>query len=130
MYSGDANYAPVTSPCGAVNEASVVTQAAAATFNDFDGDGATDLAVFRPSNNAWYTPGASGAWGVNGDIPVPGDYDGDGKTDQAVFRSSEGVWYVQRSGGGVTSGAWGVDGDIPLSLPAAIGKSFFSPPFP
>ena len=114
VYSGDANYAPVTSPCGAVNEASVVTQAAAATFNDFDGDGATDLAVFRPSNNAWYTPGASVVWGVDGDIPVPGDYDGDGKTDLAVFRPSDGVWYVLRSGGGSTSSAWGTGGDIPV----------------
>ena len=56
---------------------------------DFDGDGKTDIAVYRPSNGTWYilqsstgfTAYVSYAWGLAGDTPVPGDYDGDGKTD-------------------------------------------------
>src|SRR5262245_54782632 len=55
-------------------------------LDDFDGDGKSDITVYR--SGIWYVirssnsaPTAVGWGGAPQDIPVPGDYDGDGKTD-------------------------------------------------
>jgi hypothetical protein len=68
------------------------------TVGDYDGDGQSDLAVYR--SGVWYflasTQGFSVMqFGAASDVPVATDYDGDGKTDVAVFRN--GVWYMLRS---------------------------------
>ncbi len=81
------------------------------TEADFNDDGATDIAVFRPEGGVWFFRGGpTVSWGTNTDIPVPADYDGDGDTDFAVFRPAAGVWFIQ---GGATVG-WGTQGDIPV----------------
>jgi hypothetical protein len=92
---------------------------------DFDGDGKTDLSVFRPSEGNWYLNESTAGfavlnWGVSTDTLLPGDFDGDGKADEAVYRptSTSGVpdYYVLNSNGFIYNGfEWGVPGDIPLS---------------
>src|SRR5215213_5573450 len=68
---------------------------------DFDGDGRTDLALYRegsrdvniaPQPSYWYFLNThTGSWGVvhwgrTLDVPTPADYDGDGKTDFGIYR--------------------------------------------
>ena len=71
--------------------------------NDFDGDGISDVAVFRPTDGNWYVLRSSDAqmntfkFGAETDVPVSADFDGDGKTDYAVYRPSEGNWYIWQS---------------------------------
>lgn len=88
---------------------------------DFDGDGKTDLSVFRPSEGNWYlnrtTAGfVVGNWGLASDITTPDDFDGDGKTDIAVFRPSTGTWYILQSSTNTAAIAnFGLSNDVPQS---------------
>lgn len=90
--------------------------------SDFDGDGQTDSAVFRPSTGAWYILQSAtntlrvDFFGTNGDVPLDGDFDGDGKSDTAVFRPSNGTWYYRRSYNNSVFGAFfglGTDKPVP-----------------
>ena len=88
---------------------------------DYDGDGKTDYAIWRPSTGEWWIIRSSDGtlqyqvWGVAGDIPVPGDYDGDGKTDIAIWRPSTGAWWIISSSSGTsTTQFWGGSGDTPV----------------
>ena len=89
---------------------------------DFDGDGKTDLSVFR--SGTWYLNESTAGfvafgWGAASDTLTPGDFDGDGKTDAAVFRANadpaQPDFYILNSNGFTVTGAsWGIAGDIPV----------------
>jgi uncharacterized delta-60 repeat protein len=70
---------------------------------DFDGDGKTDIGIFRPSDGTWWINRSSNgittaaAFGTSTDIIAPADFTGDRKTDIAFFRPSNGYWFVLRS---------------------------------
>ncbi len=87
---------------------------------DFDGDGKSDISIFRPVNGQWwYQRSLNNAvtalqFGTSSDKPVPADYDGDGKTDIAIWRPSTGEWFVLRSSNGTFFGApFGISTDKP-----------------
>jgi hypothetical protein len=96
---------------------SEVTTATTAPF-DFDGDGRSDISVFRPSNGVWYLNRSTNGFhafqfGLNGDKAVAADYDGDGRADAAVYRS--GIWYRLRSATNTTDVVgFGLVGDLPV----------------
>ncbi len=87
---------------------------------DFDGDGRSDVSVYRPSEGTWYISYPNTAFGrqfgTTEDIPVAADYDGDGTTDLAVFRPSTGFWYVLPSTrpNDYDAYSFGLTGDIPV----------------
>ena len=63
---------------------------------DYDGDGSSDIAIFRASSGLWAIRGLTRFYfGKNRDLPVSGDYDGDGTTEVAVFHPSSGLWAVR-----------------------------------
>jgi hypothetical protein len=86
---------------------------------DFDGDGKTDISIFRPSNGQWWinqssSGGVAAAFGVGTDRIVPADYTGDGKTDIAFWRPATGEWFILRSdNSSFYSVPFGTSGDIP-----------------
>lgn len=87
---------------------------------DFDGDGKTDLSIYRPAAGEWWVNRSSNSvtfaaqFGVSTDKIVPGDYTGDGKTDIAVWRPSSGEWLILRSeDSGYFTIPFGASGDVP-----------------
>ncbi len=63
---------------------------------DYNGDGKSDIAIFRPTSGLWSVRGLTRVYfGGSSDIPIPGDYDGNGTTRIGIFRPSSGLWAIQ-----------------------------------
>jgi choice-of-anchor C domain-containing protein len=78
---------------------------------DYNGNGADDVAVYRPGSGMWYISTLGDfRFGESGDLLVPADYNGDGRDDVAVYRPSNGMWYISTRG----NFHFGEDGDIPV----------------
>ena len=78
---------------------------------DYNGDGVSEISVFRPDTGIWQIKNVGCAYfGRGGDTPVSGDYDGDGTTDIAIFRPGEGLWAIRN----LTRFNFGSSADIPL----------------
>lgn len=110
---------------------------------DFDGDGLTDLGVWRNATGQWYVLQSSNnyakdsskiiqkQWGLPGDHPMAGDYDGDGLADLVVWRPSSSTWYICPSRfsfdcSKATAVQWGLATDSPVSI-ALMGDHSLSP---
>jgi len=88
---------------------------------DFDGDGKTDIGIYRSGPSEWWINRSSNAqtfalqFGTTGDVITPGDFSGDGKTDIALWRPSDGFWLVLRSEDfSFFAFPFGASGDIPV----------------
>ena len=88
--------------------------------SDVDGDGLTDLSVFRPSEGNWYALGSGSGefivrhYGTSGDIPVVASRT-TARTFPTVFRPGAGLWYGYIEGENSMILNWGLPGDIPLA---------------
>lgn len=113
-----------------VDPTRTVTTAGPSLAADFDGDGKTDLVVFRPTTGTWFVRNSSSnyssdaawtsyQWGLAGDVPLAADFDGDRKSELTVYRPATGEWFVRFSMANDnyanwTSYQWGLPGDVPL----------------
>jgi len=100
---------------------------------DYDGDGITDAAIWRPENGVWYIQKSTDGtamfikWGQTTlhstgglpDVPVPADFDGDGTADIAIWRPDTGEWFILNSESRFSQTKavifhWGKLGDVPV----------------
>jgi uncharacterized protein YhfF len=105
-----------------------------AVAGDWNGDGADEIGVWRPSTGRFYLDvDGSRTWtvgidvitdsfGVPTDVPVAGDWNGDGTDDIGVWRPSTGRFYLDADGSrtwtvgvDVITDAFGVAGDLPVA---------------
>lgn len=63
---------------------------------DYDGDGTSDMAVFRALSGMWAVRGVTRLYfGGPTDLPVTADYDGDGTSEIGVYRENSALWAIR-----------------------------------
>lgn len=78
---------------------------------DYNGDGSSDIAIFRDSSGLWSIRNLTRIhFGTASDFSAPADYNGDGTTDIAVFRPNPGLWAIRNMSRFHT----GKIGDVPV----------------
>jgi len=98
---------------------------------DFDDDGISDIAVWRPSSGVWFIIKSSGGtqfvgWGVSGDIPaekrpaIPGYYPPLGSAPSQTSASAPGTGSAAASDAGFAA--------LGLAGPAPAQPAFAGPP--
>ena len=95
-------------------------------IGDFDGDGRTDMGVFRPTTTQFIirqtTAGTLTPFPTLGaanliDTPIVGDFDHVGHAQVAVFRPLTAQWFVLGPNGGHLLGVFGAQGGIDIPVP-------------
>jgi CSLREA domain-containing protein len=88
---------------------------------DFDGDGKTDMGIFRPADGTWWVNRSSTGvtfaqqFGSSTDRIAPADFTGDGKSDIAIWRPSSSEWFILRSEDfSYYAFPFGTNGDVPM----------------
>lgn len=84
---------------------------------DYDGDGRTDIAIYR-DGIWWWIDSSNNAvhavqFGIATDTPIPADFTGDGRAELAVYRDGE-WWTYNRANGQVASAQFGLATDKPV----------------
>ena len=108
VYAFDIGYAPIPpTPVPSPTPGSISYPVI--DSGDYDGDGTSDIAVFRDASGLWAIRDVTRVYyGRNGDTPASGDYNGDGTTDLGLYRDSIGLWVVR----GITRSYFGNSEDI------------------
>ena len=87
---------PTSSPPPTATPTSTPISTAPPWIHDYNGDGTSDIAIFRGTSGLWSVRGVTRVYfGSATDLPKPGDYDGDGTTDLGIFRGSSGLWAIR-----------------------------------
>jgi len=104
-----------------ISPAMFAARAGRTARNDYDGDGASDLASWEPKTGRWTIRRSSDQaldeqqLGEPGDVPASADFDGDRSFDLAVWRPADGTWLVRLSASGeLLEGQSGAKGDVPV----------------